>query len=295
MQFLGMSFCSDDTTVDSNFANQSAAFSNVILSGAVVDELYVTSDTSVNAETPIPSEWDYNTMMHALFNGTLGAGNLNYSLSQVTGIKVKRREYGTINWMTIFDRQVVTEEDLTFTIDDKYCKNGTKYEYALIPYLNGIEGNLNANSVISDFRGMFISDASASYGSVFKYDVSDVSKNSPSSVIETMGSKYPFVIRNGNTSYYSGNVSAMFVPLNSQGDDFDFNSAGVYRNEIMDFLVSGSLKFLKLEDGRAWLVAITNSPSESAQDHKDKVYMSFSFVEQGDINDEYDMRNADLI
>ena len=295
MQFLGVSFLADDTAVDSSYADTSAVFSNVKLSGALVDDLYITSDISMGANDPTPSDWDYNTVLHALFNGTLGAGNLNYSLSQVTGIKVKRREYGTINWMTIFDRSVIVEDDLTFTIDDKYCRNKVKYEYALIPYLNGIEGNLNTNAVTSEFRGMFIGDASASYGSVFRYDISDVSKNSPSSVIETMGSKYPFVIRNGNTSYYSGNVSAMFVPLTSQGDDFDFANAAPYRNEIMDFLVSGSLKFLKVEDGRAWLIAVTNSPSEASQDHHDKVYVSFSFVEQGDINDEFDMRNADLI
>ncbi len=57
----------------------------------------------------------------------------------------------------------------------------------------------------------------------------------------------------------------------------------------MDFIADGIPKILKLFDGRIWLVQTTPNPSDTAEESYNNRYITFTWVEIGNINSEEDL------
>ena len=111
-------------------------FDSVKLENGIFSHWYVTKDINSAYSPDTPTEWDYLTIMDANFNGTLEAGNVAYDLSQIEGIKIKRRKITDYDWVTL-DFVLISEigTSLSFSINDNLAQNGIEYEYAFVPVI----------------------------------------------------------------------------------------------------------------------------------------------------------------
>jgi len=293
MVFLGNSFFSGQKSLRTTPTN-TVELVNVKIENGIYDELYITKNTDLTYSTAITSEWDYNTILHAFFNGTLFAGNVNYMLSQVNSIRVKRRITNTYEWTTLFEVPITKESDLRFTRYDRFAQSGIVYDYASIPVLNNVEGNISSTSVLSEFEGVFIVGKDQTFNTILKTGIVS-QKNRPSSIVTTIGRKRPYVISNGTTNYYSGTTTGMFLETESDNLTWKYTDGWTHRKELMEFLCDGKPKILKYYDGRIWFVSITGSPSEATQDQNDIVITSFEWNETYDYNSTNDLYNSGLI
>lgn len=118
--------------------------------------------------------------------------------------------------------------------------------------------------------GCKISDTVATYWTEAEVNSSSIKKNRPSTVYESYNKKYPTVIRNGLTNYYSGTVSANFANNTTECVDevtgyspiYNFYDAA-YKIQFMDWLTNGLTKTLWLDDEFVIPVQITNEVSGS--------------------------------
>lgn len=279
MIFCGFGICGYKHSGD-YIATNVTNISSVTLLDAVYDELYLTKNANYAYTADIQQTWDFDTILHALFDGNLHAGNVDFTVDQVSKIRIKRRKMNSYEWITLFEVPIQSIEDFNFERIDRYARSNQEYEYALVPVLGDAEGNLNTNSITSSFEGIYLMEKELGYGSRLEVTTT-VQKNRPSAVVNTLGRKMPYVVTNGLNNYYSGQVSTIFVDQDAQTCDLDIEHGWIYRDSILDFLCDGNPKILKHEDGRMWMVQITGTPSESESPHPDFPTTSFEWVEIG--------------
>lgn len=167
----------------------------------------------------------------------------------------------------------------------------TDYEYAVAPVANGIELGYAKASVVSDFDGAVITDGNKTYHIFLEPKVDSVEKVRSATVVETMGSKYPYLFAGSEANYYSGHFSGVGIRFDNTMKDFDINGGNAFRDELSEWLTNGSAKLLKMFDGRRWLMGVNGNVSISCSDHYDKGVLEFDFVELGDAESESDMYN----
>lgn len=289
----GLTFCGAKYTLDSTPTNVSN-INLVTIKNGIYDDLYISKNTNREYAPTIPTQWDFNTMLYASFENSLNAGNVDYVISEITLIRVKRRVKNTFTWITLFEVPISGESDIHFERFDFYAQSGVEYEYALIPVINGIEGNINVNSVLSEFEGIYIIEKEQAFKTILDVSVQS-QKNRPNAVVNTIDRKYPYVISNGKNNYYSGTATGVFIELDYDTCQWKVDEGWKYREGLMEFLQNGQPKILKHEDGRMWLVMIVDNPSESASEHPDKAVTTFNWVETGDCKSSHDLYDNGLI
>lgn len=286
----GYKYCVDNTCVEPlNIVNTK-------LKNGIYDHLLITQDTSVPTnDERFPEEWQYATVLDADFNGNLSAGNMGYTEHAITAIRVKRRRKGTFDWKTYYEIPIGSADDLVFERHDRYVANHVEYEYALVPVVDGMEGMIKKNSIVVDFNGMYILDAVDQYRTELDIDKGTITRNKARSVVEPLGgSKYPFVVSNGDCDYYSGSIEAMFLPF-SANRDYTKDGAYDYREKIMAFLNNDRTKILKFDDGRMWMIGVSGAPQDSNEEPDGVVHTSFDWTEIGDCESTTDLYDAGFI
>lgn len=286
MLFLGTTFFSGAHTMEPPATNISP-ITEISLTNGTFDHLYV--GKNVNEEVVVTNnEWTEDTLLSAPFDENLDAGNSGFSLRNTDTVIIKRREKGTVDWITIFVKPIKYIEDFKFIFFDRYAKGNTDYEYILCSTCNGIENSYVIKEVYSQFHGFFVVDSNNSYGTFFNVDGGDTQRNAAGEVVPLLNNKYAKVVRNNSTSYDTGTASGVFIKTNRIGEDscsMDLPGSNKFRSDIMDFLMNGRPKILKWDDGRIWLISVTGSPTDSRVDHELVREISFQFAEIGDCND----------
>ena len=290
MIFLGHTFAGSTQALNSVPAHD-MGFHSIGVGQGQVDTL-LGSKTTLTDKEILGIEWDFNTVLKALFQGNVKAGNIDYAVSEIDKVYLKRRKQGDIEWMTLTEKVITSPEDLSFIYEDKTAAAGV-YEYVVIPVVGGIESTPFANSIRSEFNGMFIFDSTGVYGTELEVHVSSVS-NQPVSVVTTLARRFPYVIHNSNIRYDSGSASGFFV--DKKFGEYDLAGGHAYRRKMNEFLQNGHPKILKFDDGRMWLVSIT-SPQivQDEQGHPEFVITSFDWTEVGDADSYEDLYNAGLV
>lgn len=212
-------------------------------------------------------------------------------------VRIKRREAGKYEWVTIYERNISgVVGSIAFICYDKYTRGRkTKYQYMAVPTIDDIEQIYTSTEVASDFDGAWLIDKDTSYYIGLEPKVTNITRNQEASVETTLGSKYPIVFHGSEANYYSGNFSGIIIKWDRVTDAFDFYSSVDYRETFINWLTNKKPKVLKMYDGRAWLMNVNGNVSYSDDEHPDKVEISFDFVETGDLNSSADMKNAGLI
>lgn len=295
MIFLGYNFLRDRycwQPVPTHLTN----IDDVTIKNGIFDHLNITKDTDFPYITTIPGDWDLSTQFDANLNGNLNAGNIDYVISQISSIKIKRRIKGTFDWYTLDEIPINKIEDVDFVKYDYIAQNGIEYEYAIVPVIGNIEGEYSINSIKSEFYGVFITDNSSIYK--FKAGVSYSSNErvNKTAVYEPYASKYPIVIANGDISYDVGNVSGSVIVFDAS-ENLDRLSTVNRIKTIKDFLGKTDAKILKDFNGNIWLVAINDNIPITYYSEVGMGFatVSFNWTEIGDASNGTDLYNNNLI
>lgn len=298
---LNYNFLSDGNSVDPMPTN----VNNIVtskLSNAVYDEFYITKDTTSSSVTP-PTQWDFNTILLANFNGNLSAGNIDQTIEALDAIRVKKRVKGTFDWITIKEYPVTDVGDLSFSFSDNLSKNNTEYEYAWVPVLSGgTEGGYTIAEVLSKFNGVYIADADSIYKFTANVSYGQTQRVQQVGTFEPYGRKYPVYVSNGLINYEQGQMQALLV-----GEYFNHEDNTKYhqfvredmvneKNNLMYFLTNKRAKILKDYNGNYWLVIVTGNPTVDYDNNWGMGMMTagFQWSEVGDANNANDMRSVGL-
>lgn len=285
MIFLGQTFfngvrCGDISAVNTEGVDL------VAIQNGIYDALLISKDMYTDLDK-IKLEWNFDTILYAMFKDDLLAGNIGFSIDTITSIRIKQRVKGTFVWTTIIDVPVNSIEDLKFIRTYPYCKGNTTYEFSFTPILNGnIEGNLNIMECESIFNGAYIIEPNAALHMFLNYQMSQQRERS-GTIIQTIGRNKPFYISNGLYNYDSGSINVTFIQMDSQCN-FDLDNGSSYRKYIDDVLSDNKPKILKLDDGRMWIIGITDAISQSDSGTKFPTH-SINWTEIANCDDAYDM------
>ncbi|MFR3182224.1 MAG: hypothetical protein ACLTPN_01195 [Clostridia bacterium] len=257
MIFLGYNFLQDRycwQPVPTNLTN----IERVRLENGIYDHFNITKDVDFPYITTYPGEWDLNTQMDADFNGNINAGNIDYVVTQISAIKIKRRRKGTFDWHTLYNVPINNPKEIDFVRYDYLAQNDTEYEYAIVPIIGNVEGEYSINSIKSNFYGIFITDGENSYKFKENASYSNNERVHLTATYEPYGSKYPVIISNGQLSYDKGTVGGSIIVLD-KNEELDRKETSERLQAIKNFLTTPSAKILKDFNGNIWLVTLSDN------------------------------------
>ena len=289
MYFCGQTFYKDNKSSRSALIDI-RNLNSITLDNGIYDDLFITKNYNMEI-TNSNKEWDFDTVLHAMFNGNLLAGNIEFALNTISSIRIKQREKGKFDWITIYDIPINSIEDLDFVRTYKYCKGNTNYEFAVVPVLNNtIEGNMSVVECESKFTGAYLMERDASIQMVVNFESSQ-QRNHSSTTIQTLGRQRPYYITNGMSNYESGSINVVFI----QFDNCEPNTktGSKYRKNIYDMLTNKKPKILKFDDGRTYIVGITEAISQTSD--IDIPVTTINWTEIADIDSEEDLYENDFL
>lgn len=260
ISLLGYNFCSDGNALDPMPTSVNNITTTTIQNG-IYDHFYAGYDVVSDYSHALPTAWDFNTIMDCNFEDNISAGNIDDLTSNVSGIKIKRREKGTFDWTTIKEITVTSIDDLSFIFTDNLASNYTQYEYAYVPITGQTEGSYTVSEVYSKFKGVFICDVNTIYK--FYADIEYGSTDSVQKIgtYEPFGRKYPVMVSNGLLGYDTGTVSALIVPKNfTKTHEFDRQAITKERNTLFKWLTNKKPKILKDWNGFFTICIVTGNP-----------------------------------
>lgn len=294
--------CGYDFLQDKNTLNESPVpqtkFNSVTLTNGIFNHWYMTSDVNSEYSSEVPTEWDLLTIMNANFNGNINAGNLEYSLSEITGFKIKRRKTTEFDWITLKYIPISDLDNLSFVFNDNLAASGYEYEYAFVPVINDVEGNYISNTIGSKFEGVFICDQDTIYKFFAGVRYGTNQRVQKVGVFEPYGRKYPVVVSNGLIGYQSGSFSGTVLPSNYlQNADMNRVKIVEEKKALFEFLTNKKAKILKDWNSNLWLLCVTGTPSaEFNNDYgMGKVDISADWIEVGDANSQSDLYRNGMV
>ena len=296
-QFIGYNFFSDGDALN-NAPSNIDGITNIRLQNAIYNHFNITRNTSTTVSTTIPTSWDYDTILDANFNGNIDGGNVNFLIEQISAIKIKRRVQGEFNWLTLKTIPVSTVEDLTFIFNDLLNKNNITYEYALVPVIEGVEGDYLINSILSQFNGVFIGDAETIYKFLYEVKYDNNQRNQQIGIFQVLGQQFPIFVANGSLSYESGSVTATIL-----NDDFeqtgviDRTAITKQKNAIKDFLTNRKAKVLKDWNSNEWLCIVNDNVNVTYKENYGMgiPVITFNWTEIGQVDNQQDLYNNGII
>lgn len=296
-QFIGYNFFSDGDALN-NAPSNIDGITNIRLQNAIYNHFNITRNTSTTVSTTIPTSWDYDTILDANFNGNIDGGNVNFLIEQISAIKIKRRVQGEFNWLTLKTIPVSTVEDLTFIFNDLLNKNNITYEYALVPVIEGVEGDYLINSILSQFNGVFIGDAETIYKFLYEVKYDNNQRNQQIGIFQVLGQQFPIFVANGSLSYESGSVTATIL-----NDDFeqtgviDRTAITKQKNAIKDFLTNRKAKVLKDWNSNEWLCIVNDNVNVTYKENYGMgiPVITFNWTEIGHVDNQQDLYNNGII
>lgn len=296
-QFVGYDFFSDGDALE-NAPTNIKDVSKSRLTNAIFDHFNITRKIDEPFSTVIPTEWNYETVLNGDFNGDLNAGNVEGALSQISKIRVQYRKKGEFDWIVLAEVDINSYDDLIFTLYSRYNLNNTEYEFAFVPILHGTQGNIIINSIVSNFRGVFISDADTSYQFFFGSEYGTETRVQQVGTFEPLGRKYPILVSNGAINYDMGTLSGMVL-----ADDYEETrtldrEANIQKKKkVIDWLTNHKPKILKDQNGNIWLVGITDAIQTNYAQGSGKglPVVNISWQEIGDANSNEDLADNNLV
>lgn len=268
----------------------------VELSNGLYDTLYITKDTNLDADNQYPTDWDFDTILYAKFNGNTSAGNISWSAETVTSVLLKCRQTDSYQWKTLYVKDVSSATSTSdYNIDfNDYLANG-ETEYAVVPVYYGTEGDYSSAIVDAKYNKLFLIENGIVYCTEITDGFCDTERNIDTATQNLLNFKYPMFTRNSLANYDSGTCSGNFVTVDDIDNctlqlDSKYDRKRIkYQKEVMDFITDGKPKILKLPDGRMWIIRVLGNPTDSAEDTYNNRYISFNWVEVADAKSEEDM------
>lgn len=208
--------------------------------------------------------------------------------NQIMYILISRKKHNAEeDYERVYERIIVTLDDLSFNDIDMYGRSGVSYDY----YIELTDGNTvgyniiefgEINNVECWFDGLFIGNDIKQYVAPLNCNTS-YSRNTQSNYVTTLSGRTPYRVSNTNVNYTVGKSSGLFVPLDSHNQPAPTNTKE-YINEVVDFMSDGTEKVLKTSDGNVWYVSIDPVINISFDDrYIGSSIIDFSWTEIGDL------------
>lgn len=250
-------------------------------------------DINKQGNDSIPVKWDYTTILLADFDKDLFGGNLKYATEHISHIKIKKRFKNEFEWQTIYEKPILKDDDFNVELYDYLEPSNTTIEYCFVPVYSstGLEGGMTMSEVLSEFDGYFLIEKDRIFRAYLNTENSKT-LNRETTTQTTLGRKYPFIIANGMSNYYSGTLQATFLPLIDC--EFTLEKASKYENNVDEFLSDNKPKILKDFMGNIWIVNIVNNISRKNNDPRIAIH-SIDWVEIGNAKSVVDLYNNNLL
>ena len=293
---LGFNFLFDSYALNPRPTNLNTLTSASVYNG-IFDEINISSEVDeTTIDTTIPTSIGAYDVLLCNFNGNIEGGS--FDSFDFDLIRIKRRIYGTFNWVTLYEIEVNERSDIYFTKYDRYAKNNTVYEYAFVPVTGGSEGDYTIVSVYSSFYKVYLCDDDHMYALDAGVEFGDITKSNKTSVFEPIMGKYPIVISNAELKYKTGMLSGTVItPSEDETKIWNLNENIKLQNEILDFLINKKAKIYKDWMGNSYLIFVVEDvsliPNNTLSGRLADI--SFKFVEIGDVESQEDLYENGLI
>ena len=121
--------------------------------------------------------------------------------------------------------------------------------------------------------------------------------NVPTGILNPIGSKYPIVIQNGDNNYLTGSISAKLMGYNFLETKYvDRKDVVKQKNDFLQFLSNGKAKVFKDWNGNILIFRRTTSSVNYVNTYANGIVdVNFSWVEQGNYDDEKSLKSAGII
>lgn len=252
--FIGFEFCGDKNAI-SMTSPKTNEITEIKITNGIYDELFGSVNPNIKQDDN-SKVWDFDTRFYAKFQNNLIAGNIDYTASTVTAVRIKRRKINEHNWTTLYEIPINDNADFIFELIDRYAQGNQEYYYALIPVIEDVEGNINKNNISSEFSNYFILDKDIQYPIIFNTNL-NMQINKSIGVIETIGRTYPFVVSNGLTQYKTGTLKFSIAPF--ENCEIDNKEGLTYRNQFEEWIMNGNSKIIKDWTGQIYMINITSA------------------------------------
>jgi hypothetical protein len=270
----------------------------VTLKNSIVDDIYMSKNIFTTIPDPIP-EWGNDTILKATFeDGSISAGNVDWILSNVDNVKIKRRIKGEFDYVTIYKHEIREAPDLLFEYKDYWIPSGLDVEYSFVTCVGDNEGSYYTAEVTTCFNGLFVSDGEKTMKLYSNYLISSSNTTQLIGMVQPYSSRYPVIIRNPNVNYRTVTIQGDILGLEDDEGAFNYNVDQRYKIEKQKlewdaFLTNGKMKTVKDWNGNIILGGITTAPSYSYNQANTNGIptMTFTITEQGQYNNQKDLYN----
>lgn len=285
MLFLNSLIGLDEFCIPSSPVSVEEIVETGIMNG-MYERLFAATDTKTELNNCFDEDYNFNTILYARFDkNTTNAGNVDWDMSKISHLLIKRRELHSFDWMTVAVKEIADSKDPTLIGTDYTNSAKTNYEYAIVPFFYGIEGGYDTSEIYSDFNDIFIMDKNEMVHTEFSDNYLDIINHAPSSSVITLNNKYPAIIRNTCANYNTGTFRGNFIAYDEATQDYDTSDKCVTETQrsVIRFLSNGKPKLIKHFDGRTLLVSVDTEISNNADGHYKNRELSFNFTEIGDV------------
>ena len=243
-------------------------------------------------------------------------GYIDISLVKPDGVEIEESAVGSFYLLRASDEDDFNSwhEVLKFVLQgqqpsrhlwkDMTIKQGVKYKYAIQQFNTyGLRSNkIESNVVEADFEHAFLYDGERQLKIKYNPKVSSFKTTLLESKVDTIGSKHPFIFRNGNVGYKEFPISGLISYLSDENDLFystsqNFNEKELYRlatvNQkfikviewITETVYLKNKKFYYYKDGSRyikWIEYIKNKyPNLDPNSYDDvRIYLSEAFLKE---------------
>lgn len=256
---------------------------------------YIKIDEGIKNFKDMP-EWNYDTVIYAEFKNNLNAGNMNNNSElPIEKIKIKKRKKGDSKWSNVVEIPFV--ENMTYSYKDKLVESLETYEYAVQGLLGSTLLSEKISTVDCEFSGIWLIGKEQEYQLQFNDEISEITNNETYNVVTTLGSKYPFIIKNGSVNYRTFSVTGTLISeVSDKISKIDKFEEKKLRNNINKFLNDGKPKLVKDSSGLYALSQISNVILTPRVDSYRYVYdISFEITEINDCYDENVLKSYGLM
>ena len=268
---LDSSFYIEFTTTSINGIKSSSPRYRIIQRRSVAPDIAATLNATLdydNGYVKITMQDTIDPVVSGTFLIARAASNNNYKWEE----------------MRRFDLQSMVPEK--WYMCDYTAEQGITYKYSLQQYNeNGIYSDrLESNEVLVDFEDAFLYDGEKQLRIRFNPKVTSFKNDLQEQKVETIGSKYPFILRNGHIFYkefpisglisYQMDEAELFMgkeDLGIQASMFDLTTDNImaerlFKMKVLEWLTNGEVKLFRSPAEGNFIVRLLNvsfSPTDS--------------------------------
>ncbi len=256
----------------------------VELTNQICDQVHLRRNTSqsfnANQDT-----WQPDSIFLANFKDNLEAGNISLNSMPVTKLKFYKRKASELTWTDVAEVDYI-EGQTTYEILDRFCEANETLEYAVRPCADELEGVYKIAQIDVMFDAAFIFDKASNYKLLYNYQLGDIDIIQQSTIVETLGNKFPIALHNGDLLYHKGSVTCLLVTdatINNNKPNLVQEKR--LRQQITSFLTNKKPKAIKTSDGLYMMISIIGQPRLTPYNSgiPGMFNLSFEFVEIGDL------------